>query len=247
MERAKNGRWNGKRIEALAERVNDYFGAVLMLVVATYVMASLLPNRGWTGVLISLTASTTAVFALSASNAKPIWIRRAIGLAILAIALMVIAAITGAKPPRSTSSLITVLLLTVSMARVLVTVVRAPRISVRTILGAISVYTALGLLFAFLYGAIADIQGGDFFQGFPNPIGSDFVFFSYTTLTTVGYGNLVPSGQPGEMTAGLEMLIGQIFLVTLVAGLVSGWRPGEGARERARRRGEAPGRDPAEP
>ena len=66
----------------------------------------------------------------------------------------------------------------------------------------------------------------------PHPAGSDFLFFSYTTLTTTGYGNLVPGGQPGRMIAGLEMMIGQIFLVTLVAGLVSLWRPGEGMRRR---------------
>jgi hypothetical protein len=54
----------------------------------------------------------------------------------------------------------------------------------------------------------------------------DILFFSFTTLTTTGYGNLVPAGQPGRMFAGLEMLMGQIFLVTLVAGLVSLWRPG---------------------
>ena len=51
-------------------------------------------------------------------------------------------------------------------------------------------------------------------------------------LTTTGYGNLVPAGQPGKMFAGLEMLMGQIFLVTLVAGLVSLWRPGLLARTR---------------
>ena len=54
---------------------------------------------------------------------------------------------------------------------------------------------------------------------------SDFLFFSYTTLTTTGYGNLVPAGTVGQSVAVLEMLLGQIFLVTLVAGLVSLWRP----------------------
>ena len=60
----------------------------------------------------------------------------------------------------------------------------------------------------------------------------DYVFFSVTTLTTTGYGNLVPAGQPGRMIAGLEMLVGQIFLVTLIAGLVSLWRPGSWRRGR---------------
>ena len=159
--------------------------------------------------------------------------RRAIALALLAIALNVIAAISGARGWQSAAALIMVTLLAVSMAKVLATVVMAPRISIRTILGAVSVYTALGLLFAFLYGTIDRLQGGVFFGGVPHPEGSDFVYFSYTTLTTVGYGNLVPDGQPGQMVSGLEMLIGQIFLVTLVAGLVSGWRPGQDRRRAA--------------
>ena len=74
------------------------------------------------------------------------------------------------------------------------------------------------------------------------PQGSDFLFFSYTTLTTTGYGNLVPAGQLGRMVSGLEMMIGQIFLVTLVAGLVSLWRPGEALRRRRERRSERRGR-----
>ena len=70
----------------------------------------------------------------------------------------------------------------------------------------------------------------------PHPHGSDFLFFSYTTLTTTGYGDLVPAGQPGQMVSGLEMMLGQIFLVTLVAGLVSLWRPGEALRRHRQKR-----------
>ena len=117
-------------------------------------------------------------------------------------------------------------------------VVTTAEVGSRTILGAISVYTVLGILFTYLYGTIERVQGGAFFEGHAHPSGSDFLFFSYTTLTTTGYGNLVPGGQPGRMLAGLEMMIGQIFLVTLVAGLVSLWRPGEGLRRRRAARGE---------
>ncbi len=217
-------------MEALAERVNDYFGTVLLLVVATYVLASLLPDRGWSAVVISGTATTTAIFAASASGSNPIWIRRAVLVSILAVGLNAIAAITDENVFQSVAALLTVLLLGVALAKVLATVVMAPRISIRTILGALSVYTGLGLLFAFLFGAIDRIQSGIFFEGVPHADGGDFIFFSYTTLTTVGYGDLVPAGQPGQMFSGLEMLTGQIFLVVLVAGLVSGWRPGQDRR-----------------
>ena len=56
---------------------------------------------------------------------------------------------------------------------------------------------------------------------------SQDLFFSFTTLTTTGYGNLVPAANPG-LTCVLEMLIGQLFLVTAVAKVVSTWRPSPG-------------------
>jgi Ion channel len=48
---------------------------------------------------------------------------------------------------------------------------------------------------------------------------------SFVTLTTTGYGNLVPAGNPGQSLAVLEALMGQLFLVTAVGKLVSAWRP----------------------
>ena len=55
---------------------------------------------------------------------------------------------------------------------------------------------------------------------------SQDVFFSFTTLTTTGYGNLLPAGQPGQSLAVMEMIIGQLFLVTALGKIVSVWRPG---------------------
>ena len=108
---------------------------------------------------------------------------------------------------------------------VLRTVISESRVNFRTILGAISVYLIFGLQFTSLYVAIDRLQDGPFFQGGGGSETGDFIFFSFTTLTTTGYGNLIPGGQPGKMFAGLEMLLGQIFLVTLIAGLVTLWRP----------------------
>jgi hypothetical protein len=124
------------------------------------------------------------------------------------------------------------------MGAVLQRVVTADSVSSRTILGAISVYAALGILFTWAYGLIDRIEGGGFFGETVQVQGGDFLFFSYTTLTTTGYGNLVPAGHVGRMVSGIEMMIGQIFLVTLVAGLVSLWRPGESLLRRRERRSE---------
>ncbi len=224
-----------------AERVSDAFGLVFVLTLTTYVLASLIENRGWSAVVLTIATSATSVVALTSSHARARAVRIALVLSALTIALATVGAISGDRAWLNFATLIQVSLLTVAMASVLRRVVMAPEVGSRTILGALSVYAVLGILFTFVYGVIDRMQGGPFFEGHAHPAGSDFLFFSYTTLTTTGYGNLVPGGQPGRLVSGLEMMMGQIFLVTLVAGLVSLWRPGEAIRRRREARGDASG------
>ncbi len=227
--------WRGR-----AERVRDAFGLVLALVLITYVLTSLLSNHGWSAVVLILATSTTSVVALVSSHVEPRVVRASLWLSALTVALATIAAVADDdRTFLNIASVIQICLLAVAMTAVLWRVVSSAEVGSRTILGAISVYTVLGILFTFAFGTIDRIQGGAFFEEVAHPTGSDFIFFSYTTLTTTGYGNLVPAAQPGRMVAGLEMMLGQIFLVTLVAGLVSLWRPGEALRRRRERR--APG------
>lgn len=221
-----------------AERVRDEFGIVLVLVLATYVLMSLLGDRGWASVAICSVASATSVVALTSSHVRHQFVRLAVTLAALSIAMTVIGAISGALIWLNISSAIQVCLLAASTLAVLLRVVTTAAVSSRTILGAISVYTVLGILFTFVYATVDRIQSAPFFEGIPKPHAGDFLFFSYTTLTTTGYGDLVPGGQPGRMIAGLEMMIGEIFLVTLVAGLVALWKPGESLRRRRAARGQ---------
>ncbi len=226
---------NRERWLRRAQRASDAFGLVLLLLLVTYVLASLLSNRGWPAVVELAAGTATAVVALVSAHAPARIVRAAIGLAGLAIALAVVAAITGTRGWLSAGALLEVALLSAATVAVLLRVVTASEVSSRTILGAISVYAILGLLFTFLYATVERLQGGPFFGEIADPQNSDFLFFSFTTLTTTGFGDLVPAGQPGRMLAGLEMMIGQIFLVTLVARLVSLWRPGERLRQRAER------------
>lgn len=234
-------RWRGR-----AERVRDAFGLVLFLVLTTYVLTSLLENHGWSAVVLTVATSATSIIALTSSHARPGLVRSAIVLSALTIGLAIIAALTDARIWLNIASLVQISLLTLAMGAVLWRVVSTAQVGSRTILGAISVYASLGIIFTFVYGTVDRIQGGPFFEGMSHPHGSDFIFFSYTTLTTTGYGDLVPGGQPGQMISGLEMMIGQVFLVTLVAGLVSLWRPGEALRRRREQRTGVAADTPAE-
>jgi hypothetical protein len=239
----------GERWLQRAERFGDAFGLVFVMVVITYVLTSLLSNEGWAAVVVMLAVTATSIVALTSAHVKDHWIHLAVYLSGVGMVLAVIAAISGDEFWLGAGALVQVLLLTAAMAAVLVRVITAAEVNARTILGAISVYTVLGLLFAFLFEAVGRFQSGPFFESHDHIHHSDYLFFSYTTLTTTGYGDLVPAGQPGEMIATFEMLIGQIFLVTLVAGLVSLWRPGEGLKRRreARRGAEETDSGPAAP
>jgi hypothetical protein len=240
-EGSTGGRWLDR-----AERFSDAFGLVFLLVLLTYVLASLLSNQGWPAVIIATSATATSVVALASSGVRLPLVRLAALVAIAATGLAAISAASGERTWLNVSSVVEIGLLTVAMLAVLRRVLTSAEIGFRTILGAISFYAVMGILFTSLYSTVDRIQSGPFFEGVAHPGGSDFLFFSYTTLTTTGYGNLVPAAQPGRMFAGLEMMLGQIFLVTLVAGLVSLWRPGDAIRRRRAARETGP-EEPAAP
>ena len=99
-------------------------------------------------------------------------------------------------------------------------------------LGALCAYVLLGLLFAFVYLAVDELREAPFFAQEGPHAQSEFLYFSFVALTTLGFGDLSPAvGLPQALTV-LEALTGQIFLVTLVARLVTLWvRQSAGARD----------------
>ena len=91
----------------------------------------------------------------------------------------------------------------------------------QNIYGALSAYLMIGVAFAAFFTAIDHLSGGHFFaQGQPDST-QTFQYFSFTTLTTLGYGDFTAAGNFGRALADLEALTGQIILVTLVAFLVT--------------------------
>jgi hypothetical protein len=218
----------------LVERIADAYGLVLVLILVTFVVTVALPPEGWGGRVVAVAvAGLTAVIALTSSEVRIGRVRVAIGAAVTAVVAAALAEAVSSDGLLGVAFIIDSLLLTVAAVTIMRRVVLASEVDFQTILGAISVFTLLGLLFGYLYLALGRLASGDVFAGVPHAATRDYLFFSYTTLTTTGYGNLVPAGDLGQILAVFEMLIGQFFLVTLVAGLVSLWRPGALAREKA--------------
>jgi len=107
---------------------------------------------------------------------------------------------------------------------VLVDVFRARQVvSADTICGAVSVYLLIGLMFAFGYALLTALVPGSFVgldleegEGYQS-----FVSYSFVTLTTLGYGNVVPANARAQVLASAEAVVGQIYLTVLVARLVA--------------------------
>ena len=117
-------------------------------------------------------------------------------------------------------------LLTVAIAVVIgLTIVSAGEISRQSITGAICVYLLLGMIFLFVYGAMATLGEGPFFLQGTDGTRAIRLYFSYVTLATLGYGDYTPAGNLGHTMAIIEALLGQLYLVTVVALLVARMRP----------------------
>ncbi len=94
-------------------------------------------------------------------------------------------------------------------------------VNLNTLAAGISAYLIIGLWYAALYRGMAFVEGSGFFaQNEPLRPG-DFVYFSFITLTTVGYGDMSPLSNAARSAAVTEAVLGQVFLVTAVARIVS--------------------------
>ncbi len=207
----------------------DSYGLVVLLILVTYGLSAAL-TASWAASLVLAVQIATVWVALRASRAR----RSVRALANIALAAAALAAAANiffhdqvhGSDVASWVSCLLYLAAPVSIGRHLV--IRRT-VDSETVLGAVAAYLMAGMFFAFFYHALGLSQTQPpFFGSQGHGTLSQDLFFSFTTLTTTGYGNLVPAGNPGQTLAVLEMLIGQLFLVTAVAKVVSAWRPGQG-------------------
>lgn len=92
-----------------------------------------------------------------------------------------------------------------------------PRIDAATTLGVVCTYLLIGTFFAFVYAAVGSFGDQAFFVTQTDPTSVDFLYFSFVTMTTVGYGDFTAATNLGRMLAVTQALLGQLYLVTVVA------------------------------
>ncbi len=105
------------------------------------------------------------------------------------------------------------------------------RVTIDTIAAALCVYLLLGVLWALVYSAMELLSPGSFEilsgDGEDESIGFGgkgtvfALYYSFVTMTTLGYGDIVPNSSPARMFAAMEAIMGQVYLAVLVARLVA--------------------------
>jgi hypothetical protein len=90
-----------------------------------------------------------------------------------------------------------------------------------TVIGSLCVYLLAALLFAMVYRAIALISGESFFVQTGQPSGVEYIYFSFITIATVGFGDFTPATDVGRMAVVIEAISGQLYLLVVVALFVS--------------------------
>ncbi|UPL18780.1 ion channel [Microbacterium aurugineum] len=100
--------------------------------------------------------------------------------------------------------------------------VKRRRLNLEALLAAITAYVFVGLFFTFAFNLLSLVSPASIFDGTDDDSLANQLFFSFTTLTTTGYGNLVPSTATSQAVAVAEAITGQLFLITAVARIMRG-------------------------
>ena len=195
------------------------FDLLLVVMVCAYLLSAFTTGR-WIEASRIVLFTMVALLALRASVLAQ-RTARLILTAVLAGSAIMLAVSFTTETGRGIASVWAGLVLLAAVVAIAHRVLAFRTVTTQGIYGAISACLIIGVAFASFFAAIDHLNGGHFFaQGQPDSTAA-FQYFSFSTLTTLGYGDFTAAGNFGRALATLEALTGQIFLVTLVAFLVA--------------------------
>jgi voltage-gated potassium channel Kch len=205
------------------------YGLVLLLAIATVLDVILAPDtpvsRG-----LGLLLQGGTVLAVIATSREDRAMRTVAGGGAAAVLLVLAAGIATSVLARWVGSLagaVTVGAVLIVLVRGVAWLIRDRGVTLQAVAGALAIYILVGLAFAIAINLIAYAGPKYFAQPGHGALGegthfslSEETYFSFTTMTTTGYGDLTPATSVGHALAVLEMLIGQIYLVTIIGLLI---------------------------
>jgi Ion channel len=206
--------------DAEGDGIYDRYLLALALLLVT-VIAFAFSGSEPLGRLVSVLVEAVTLLVILRSSRVP---RRILVPASIVVGLAVVAAVTAVvigDPADSHAPVIVgAVLAVVGPPAIIHRLLSHHRIDLTTIAGALCVYLLAGIFFAYVFGMIAEFDDTPFFAQQEVADGVDFVYFSFVTIATLGYGDLTPRGDLGRMLAATEAVLGQLYLVSAVALLV---------------------------
>jgi Ion channel len=209
-------------------RIHYRFGFVLALIIVTIFFVMAAPH-GDGARFVSVTLQASVLVAAVLASKMHTWvIRLAVVAAIVGVAGSAAALFGTGQFGNGSAGIVAFLYVLLTPPAIASGVVKQFReegtVTIHSMFGVLCLYLLIGLLFAVAYATIQDLSSTDFFTTKQSPGRDDFLYFSYATLTTVGYGDLVAATNLGRSLAITEALLGQIYLVTVVAVIVANLR-----------------------
>ena len=205
-------------------KASHSYGLVLVLIVVVFTFTSVAPNSDWADSTLVLLQAGTLVMALYTSGLAEADSGLSLALVAVSAASAVALLVFGGNGFAGLVGILSGVLTVATIATVALGVVDQGEAKVKAVTGAVCVYVLIGLLFVFLYGVLATLGSGDFFAQGTDGTRSLRLYFSFVTLATLGYGDYTPAGELGRTLAVVEALFGQLYLVTVIAVLVSRMR-----------------------
>lgn len=199
------------------------YGLLLLVLIATYLLSAFTTGRAIIDLQFLLFLALL-LLALRTSRVRGRMAWLAAGVALAGSAAALGASLTGTQVGDGLAAIWKGLVLLLATILIVSRVLARPTVTVQSIYGALSAYVLIGMMFAAFYTAIKYLDGGGFFANGQPGNTQTFQYFSFTTLTTLGYGDFTAASNGGRAVAVLEAMTGQIFLATLVARLVSAFR-----------------------
>ncbi len=201
---------------------DDSFGLVLIAILVTLIVIGIVSTYPAGAIIISILFLGIFFLTLLTSGVP----RRTI--IILTVIIPFVLAVGGAATASEVGSRVGSLSLIVAAGLVIACVFFIFRrinqhvyISRQTIFGSLCVYLFGALLFSMVYRIIAAMSGEPFFVQTDHPSTLDYIYFSFISMATVGFGDFTPATDVGKMGVIVEAIIGQLYLVVVVALFIS--------------------------
>jgi drug/metabolite transporter (DMT)-like permease len=202
------------------------FGVSLILIIASIFAIAFSGDSDWARVVALVLMGAALLYILWTSDAHKRFLQVARIIVVVAVLVASLVAIFGANnAPDLATELVGALMAIGAPIAIVRRLARERVIDLQVLMGAMCLYLLIGLFFTFVYSLIGTIDESQplFVQVAPPDKASpaNIVYFSYVTMTTVGYGDYTLAENIPRMVAVTEALIGQLYLVSAVALVVA--------------------------